>query len=50
MDIAKLAVDASGVNILENYMLHVLDLRANYWSLWTDCHAGALQPGISARI
>ena len=24
------------VNDLENYMLHVLDLRANYWSLWTE--------------
>src|SRR5437868_4975956 len=35
-DAAKLAVDASGVNVLENYMLHTLDLRANYWSLWTE--------------
>jgi hypothetical protein len=33
---AKLAVDAAGVNELENYMLHVLDLKANYWSLWTE--------------
>jgi hypothetical protein len=24
------------VNELENYMLHVLDLKANYWSLWTE--------------
>ena len=35
-DSAKLAVDAAGVNELENYMLHVLDLKANYWSLWTE--------------
>jgi hypothetical protein len=35
-NIAKLAVDAAGVNELENYMLHVLDLKANYWSLWTE--------------
>ena len=35
-DAAKLALDASGVNVLENYMLHTLDLRANYWSLWTE--------------
>jgi hypothetical protein len=35
-DAAKLAVDAAGVNELENYMLHVLDLKANYWSLWTE--------------
>jgi hypothetical protein len=35
-DISKLTTDASGVNILENYMLHVLDLKANYWSLWTE--------------
>jgi len=34
-DVAKLAVD-SGVNDLGNYMHHVLDLRANYWSLWTE--------------
>ena len=32
----KLAVDTVGVNQLENYMLHVLDLKANYWSLWTE--------------
>ena len=35
-DISKLALDGAGVNELENYMLHVLDLRANYWSLWTE--------------
>ena len=35
-DVSKLAVDATGVNELENYMLHVLDLKANYWSLWTE--------------
>ena len=35
-DVSKLAVDPAGVNELENYMLHVLDLRANYWSLWTE--------------
>jgi hypothetical protein len=35
-DVSKLARDASGVNVLENYMLHALDLRANYWSLWTE--------------
>jgi hypothetical protein len=22
--------------MMENYMLHVLDVRANYWSLWTE--------------
>jgi hypothetical protein len=32
----KLATDPAHVNVLENYMLHVLDLRANYWSLWTE--------------
>jgi hypothetical protein len=35
-DISKLALDAAGANELENYMLHVLDLKANYWSLWTE--------------
>jgi hypothetical protein len=33
---SKLSVDPSGVNILENYMLHALDLRSNYWALWTE--------------
>lgn len=35
-DSSKLALDAGQVNMLENYMLHVLDLKANYWSLWTE--------------
>ena len=35
-DTQKLAKDAAGINVLENYMLHVLDLRGNYWSLWTE--------------
>ena len=35
-DASKLKLDAAGINELENYMLHVLDLKANYWSLWTE--------------
>src|ERR1700757_3648680 len=35
-DIAKIPVDEAGVNLRENAMLHVLDLGANYWSLWTE--------------
>jgi hypothetical protein len=35
-DTQKLKLDTAGINELENYMLHVLDLRANYWSLWTE--------------
>jgi hypothetical protein len=35
-DISKLSKDASGVNELENYMLHALDVRSNYWALWTE--------------
>ncbi len=35
-DIQKLQRDPAGINVLENYMLHVPDLRANYWSLWTE--------------
>jgi hypothetical protein len=35
-DTKKFEPDASGVNPLENYMLHVLDMRANYWALWTE--------------
>ena len=36
MDFWKLKLDAAGINELENYMLHVLDLKANYWALWTE--------------
>ena len=28
--------DPAGVNMLEHYMLHVLDIGSNYWSLWTE--------------
>jgi hypothetical protein len=31
-----LPLDRAGVNMLEAGMLHVLDLGANYWSLWTE--------------
>jgi hypothetical protein len=33
---SKIGLDKAGINLLENYMLHVLDVRANYWSLWTE--------------
>ena len=35
-DTQALKPDEAGINMLENYMLHVLDVRANYWSLWTE--------------
>jgi hypothetical protein len=35
-DVQKVSKDAAGINLLENYMLHALDLRANYWALWTE--------------
>jgi len=35
-DTQKLSTDAAGINVLENYILHVLDLRTNYWALWTE--------------
>ena len=35
-DVRKIPVDGAGVNRRENAMLHVLDLGANYWSLWTE--------------
>jgi hypothetical protein len=35
-DTNRLEKDAGGINVLENYMLHVPDLRANYWALWTE--------------
>ncbi len=38
---SNIPVDSVGVNLRENAMLHVLDLGANYWSLWTE--AGNLE-------
>ena len=35
-DVTKIPIDKAGVNLRENAMLHVLDLGANYWSLWTE--------------
>jgi len=35
-DTQKLEQDSAGINVMENYMLHVLDVKANYWSLWTE--------------
>ena len=31
-----LPADEAGINVLEKWMLHALDLGANYWSLWTE--------------
>jgi hypothetical protein len=35
-DPAYVPPDSAGINGLEVTMLHVLDLGANYWSLWTE--------------
>jgi hypothetical protein len=35
-DVRKIPIDQVGVNLRENAMLHMLDLGANYWSLWTE--------------
>jgi hypothetical protein len=35
-DLEKIPVDSSGVNAKDKSLLHVLDLGANYWSLWTE--------------
>ena len=35
-DVNKIPLDAAGINEREKAMLHVLDLDANYWSLWTE--------------
>jgi hypothetical protein len=29
-------VDAAGIDVIEQRLLHVLDLGGNYWSLWTE--------------
>src|SRR5882757_2145336 len=33
---SKIKEDAAGINVLENFMLHALDVKANYWGLWTE--------------
>jgi hypothetical protein len=35
-NVDKIPADKAGVNAREQAMLHVLDLGANYWSLWTE--------------
>ncbi len=35
-DVNTISVDAAGVNLRENCMLHTLDIGANYWALWTE--------------
>ena len=35
-DTRRFRVDDAGVNVIDNTMLHCLDLGANYWSLWTE--------------
>jgi hypothetical protein len=36
VDPVYLPVDEAGINVLEKWMLHAIDLGANYWSLWTE--------------
>jgi hypothetical protein len=36
VDPKYLPADDAGINVVEKWMLHVLDLGANYWSLWTE--------------
>jgi len=36
VDPSYIPLDESGTNVLEKWMLHSLDLGANYWSLWTE--------------
>jgi hypothetical protein len=35
-DTPRYRVDAAGVDVIEQTMLHALDVGANYWSLWTE--------------
>ena len=35
-NIDEIPLDEGGINLKEKSMLHVLDLGANYWSLWTE--------------
>ncbi|HEY6120260.1 MAG TPA: twin-arginine translocation signal domain-containing protein [Pyrinomonadaceae bacterium] len=42
VDPAYIPADDAGINVLEKWMLHSLDLGANYWSLWTESENLAL--------
>ena len=35
-DLQKLKIDVAGINDMENYTLHALDLHTNFWALWTE--------------
>jgi len=35
-DVDQIPLDAAHINQRENAMLHVLDVGANYWALWTE--------------
>ena len=35
-DVPRFRVDAAGVNVIDHTVLHALDVKANYWSLWTE--------------
>lgn len=35
-DVRELTPDSTGVNPMEKQILHSLDIRANYWALWTE--------------
>src|SRR5438034_4005924 len=36
VDPKYIPADEAGINVVEKWMLHALDLGANYWSLWTE--------------
>jgi hypothetical protein len=36
VDPKYIPTDEADINVVEKWMLHVLDLGANYWSLWTE--------------
>lgn len=36
VDPQYLPTDEAGINVLEKWMMHAIDLGANYWSLWTE--------------
>jgi hypothetical protein len=36
MDSEYLEKDQDGINLIDNSILHAIDVGANYWSLWTE--------------
>ncbi len=49
-DTPNYKTDAAGVDVIENTVLHTLDLGGNYWSLWTEAEGVARYDAARPRV